>query len=100
HQVPVRLRDEILDSLLARSEHQLLELPVRNEQRLRSRGFEGHAAFGPDDRVAEVDAATDTERASQCLELFDELDGRERAAVEPHGSPLLESDDVALRIPR
>ena len=52
---------DVLDALLPRRQHQLLELAVRGEQDLGGRRLEGDAALDADDRVAEVDAAADAE---------------------------------------
>ena len=62
HEIAVRLRHQLLDALLARREHELLELAMRGEQRFRGRRFERHAALGADDGVAEMNAAADAER--------------------------------------
>src|SRR5579885_510102 len=57
HEIPVRLRDRLLDALLAAGEHELLELPVRGEQHLGGRRLECNASLGADDRIAEMNAA-------------------------------------------
>ena len=95
HQVAVGLRDRLLDALLAPGEHQLLELAVRGEQHLSGRGLERHAPLGADDGVAEVDAAADAEGGGEALERLDDLNRRERAAVEGRRAAGAEAEHVA-----
>src|SRR3982751_3452433 len=59
HPVAIRTCEGLLDALLARREHELLELAMRGEQRFGGRRFEGHASLRADDRVAEMDTAAD-----------------------------------------
>ena len=74
-QSPYGPRERFLDALLARREHELLELAMRGEQRFGGRRFERHAALGADDGVAQVDAAADAVRRAERFELLDHFDG-------------------------
>src|SRR6185312_15444771 len=97
YEVAIRLRHRFLDALLAAREHELLELPVRGEQHLGSGRLECDAPLGPDDGIAEMNAAADAERRCERFQRLDERHGRERASVECHGAPLPELDDMRLR---
>ena len=97
HPVAIGTRERFLDALLARREHELLELAMRGEQRLGGRRFERDAALGADDGVAEVDAAADAIRRAECLELFDHFHGRHHLAVDADRAALLEFDGVFRR---
>ena len=65
---------------------------MRGEQDLGGRRLEGDPALDAEDRVAEVDAAADAERAPQRLDALDERDRVERLAVERDGNAALEGD--------
>ena len=78
----------VLDAGLTRGQHQFLELAMRGEQHLGGRRLERDATLEADDRVAEMDAATDAERRRHRFEVLDQRHRRHRLTVErEQGTP-------------
>ena len=100
HQIPVRLRDQLLDALLARCEHELLEFTVCDEQSFRGRCFKCDPAFRTDDGIPEVDGAADAVGARKRLDCFDDFDRSCNLPIERARPPALECDRVARRLAR
>ena len=98
HEVAVLRGDALLDAQLAAGEHELLELAMGGEDHLRRRRLEGDPPLDAEDRLAEVDAAADAERARRALSTRSmSVDGSERLAVEGDRHALLEGQAVARR---
>src|SRR5688572_19388274 len=86
HEVAVRLCEQLLDPLLARREHELLELAMRQEQRFGGGRLEGHTSLGADDGIAQMNAAADAERGRDSLQQLDDLHRRLPGCVELDGN--------------
>ena len=72
HQICVGLRHRILDARLPAGEHQLFQFTMGIEQDFGGRCLEGHAALGADDRISQVNAASDAEGTGQGFEFLDD----------------------------
>src|SRR4030095_9194743 len=77
--------DRLLQPQLPAGQHELFELPVRGDQHLGGRGFEGHPAPDAEDGLAEMDPAADAVTPRRLLHRFDQLDRRELLAVPRRG---------------
>src|SRR5262249_4477253 len=100
HQISVRCSKHFLDALLARRQHQLLELTMCRQQHLGGGRLERNPTLGPDDGIAEVNAATDAEGSCQALELLDDRDRPKRLAIDARRSAALEAQMVTRGWPR
>src|SRR5690606_33665111 len=90
HEIAVGARQHFLDALLTAGHDELFELAMRVDQRFGGRRFECNPAFGADDRVAQMNASTDSELRADRFELLDES--------EEHTSELQSRENLVCRL--